>query len=279
MPATLGRRAENSANRLSTGRPRSAGWRIYAALLATLVVGCLPAAAQASETASVKISFVPYRLGSATSLDVNLEIAGSDGQLPSPVTSFDAHIPAELELVGSTLGLAICQPTALLADGLGGCSPNARLGSGSATAEVPFGPEIVTETANVEALMGPPVGEQIGVLLFTESQTPVFAQLVFPGVLLIGSGPESLDTSFPPVPTLPGAPDATVTHMTLEVGPEHLTYYERVHGREVGYRPKGIALPLKCPHGGFQFVTELGFQDGTKLRLPYAVSCPHSRRH
>jgi hypothetical protein len=247
------------------------------ALLSVLSLGDLPAVAGASDTATFKVGFAPYRLGSPTTLDINLTIAGPGGELPSPVTSFDTRLPAELELVGSTLGLAVCQPTALLADGLSGCSPNARLGSGSATAVVPFGPEIVSETASVEALMGPPIEEQVGVLIYTESLTPVFAQLVFPGVLLVGSGPESLNTTFPPVPSLPGARDAAVTKMALQVGPEHLTYYKRVHGRQVSYRPKGIALPPKCPHGGFQFVTELGFLDGTKLRLPYDVPCPRSR--
>ncbi len=260
------------------------------ALPITLAVGCtLVAAAQtsaavppkATDTAKFQVSFSPYKLGSSTSLDFKLEMAGPGGGLPDPVTSFDTQLPAELELVGSTMGLAICQPAGLLADGLSGCSPNARLGSGTATAEVPFGPEIVSETANVEALMGPPVGEQIGVLVYAESLTPVFSQLVFPGVLLINSGPESLNTSFPPVPTLPGARDAAVTKMTLDVGPEHLIYYKRVHGREVGYRPTGISLPSKCPRGGFRFVTNLGFLNGSALRLSYVIPCAHShsRRH
>ncbi|MFI5009434.1 MAG: hypothetical protein ACHQDY_04080 [Solirubrobacterales bacterium] len=259
-------------------RSASRGLRVCAALLLALACGCLPATARASgDTAKLEVAFSPYRLGSTTSIDLNLEISGPDGGLPSPVTSFDSHLPAELELIGSTLGLAICQPAALLADGLSGCSPNARLGSGSATAEVPFGPEILGETANVEALMGPPIGEQVGVLIYAESQTPVFAQLIFPGILLIGSGPESLDTNFPPVPTLPGARDAAVTKMTLEIGPRHLTYYKRIHGRQVSYRPTGISLPSKCPRGGFLFVADVGFQDGTLLRLPYAVPCPSSR--
>jgi hypothetical protein len=249
-----------------------------AALAGVIALGCLPTVAQASETVDLKVAFSPNRLGAPTSINVGLTITSSSGNLPSPVTSFDMHMPAELELVGSTLGLAICQPTALLEEGLDGCSPNARLGSGSATAAVPFGPEIVSEAAHIEALMGPPVGEQVGVLLYAESRTPVFAQLVFPGVLLIGSGPESLNTNVPLTPTLPGAPDAAMTKMSLQVGPEHLTYYKRVHGRRVGYRPNGISLPTKCPRGGgFKFVTDMRFQDGTELSVPYTVRCPPSR--
>jgi hypothetical protein len=248
------------------------------ALLLLLVLACLPAAAaRASEVAQITISFSPNRLGAHISVRTTVSVRNTDGGLPSPVTGFDEHIPAELELIGSTLGLAICQPKALLASGLEGCSPNARLGSGTATVGVPFGPEIVTEMSDIQLLMGPPVEEQVGLLLYAESRTPVFAQLVFPGVLLVGSGPESFNTDITPTPTLPGAPDAAMTNMTLNVGPEHLTYYKRVHGRRVGYRPTGISLPTKCPRGGFLFVTNMRFLDGTALTVPYDVPCPPSR--
>lgn len=268
MPAAMRRPRATSAVR---------GLPLCAALLVVLALGCLPAVAEASDAVTIKIAFSPYRLDAPASIRTTVAISNTDGGLPSPVTGFDLRLPAQLELIGSTLGLAICQPGALLASGLDGCSPNARLGSGSAEVAVPFGPEIVKETANIQALMGPPAGEQVGVLLYAESRTPVFAQLVFPGILLVGSGPESLNTSIPLTPTLPGAPDAALTNMTLTVGPEHLTYYKRVHGRRVAFRPTGISLPPKCPRGGFQFETDMRFADGTALKVPTAVPCPSSR--
>jgi hypothetical protein len=256
-------------------RLRARGAALPAALALCCLLPC--AAAQASETAKLKISFFPDRLGAHVTIRTHLTLGDSGGGLPGPVTAFDLHIPAELELVGSTLGLAICQPGPLLAVGLGSCSANARIGSGSATVAVPFGPEEVSETAQIQVLMGPPAGEQVGVLLYAESLTPVFAQLVFPGALEVGTGPESLNTNFPPVPTLPGAADAVVTNMSLEVGPEHLTYYKRVHNRNVAYRPRGIALPAKCPRGGFLFVADMRFQDGVALTVPTVVPCPPAR--
>jgi hypothetical protein len=253
-------------------------FRACAALLVAMALGWLPAVAQASDTAELKIAFSPDKLGAQISVHTDITLGSTDGSLPSPVIGFDLHLPPQLELIGSNLGLAICQPKALLAAGPSGCSPNARIGMGNATVAVPFGPEIARETASINILMGPPVGEQVGVLLYTESLTPVFAQLVFPAVLLIGSGPETLETVIPPTPTLPGAADATVTHMGLEIGPEHLTYYKRVHGKRVGYRPTGISLPSRCPRGGFLFMSNISFQDGTALRIPTAVPCPSSQR-
>ena len=251
------------------------------AYLAGLGCACLPAVAQASQTAQLKVWFSPYKLGGTTTIEAEVKLANTNGGLPSPVTNFDTRLPPKLELIASTLGLAICEPAALVATGLEGCSANARVGTGSAQVDVPFGPEIVNEAANVTAFLGPPLGENVEVLLFTEGQTPVFAQSVFPGVLLLGSGQlgESLNTEVPVTPTLPGAPDASVTSMHLSLGPAHLTYFKQVHGRTVRYRPRGISLPSTCPSGGFLFLTALTFQDGTNLTVSSTVPCPPARRH
>jgi hypothetical protein len=190
------------------------------------------------------------------------------------------HIPSDLELIGSDLGLSICNPSVLLRRGVAGCSPNARLGSGTATVVLAIGPNPVEETTYIQALMGPPPEEQIGVLLYAEGRTPVFAQLIFPGVLFIGTSlsGETLATSIPLTPTLPEAPNASVTKLHLRIGPEHLTYYEKVHGKTVGYRPKGIAIPARCPRGGFPFVADMTFEDGTALTVKASAPCPPQSR-
>ncbi len=250
--------------------------RVCVFVLLVAVVGCLPVQAQAFETAKLEVAFSPYELGRTTTIDLHVTIANGDGGLPSPVTSFDARMPANLELIASTLGLAICQPAALQTAGSSGCSPNARIGVGSAQAEVPVGPEAVEEEASIQVFMGPPVGENVGVLLFGEALSPVFAESVFPGVLILGSGPlgESLNTTLPLIPSLPGAPDVSVTSMQLSMGPDHLTYYKKVHGKTVSFRPEGISLPSVCPRGGFLFASSLAFQDGTSLEVSRRVPCP-----
>ena len=257
---------------------------LTAALPLTMAVAsaCLPAMAGATETAKLTAGFSPYRLGRSTTLKLGLTlgVAGTNNGLPSPVTRFALRIPANLELIGSSLGLAICQPDALLTNGSLGCSPNARLGYGSAEIKVPVGPQPVTESAGIEAEMGPPVNGEIGVLLYAEAGTPVAAQLIFPGVLFGngGTGGQSLSTSVPLIPTLPGAPDISMVSMSLSLGPEHLTYYKQVKGRTVGYRPEGIALPSRCPAGGFRFKSEIAFLDGSTVSASSTVPCPPARR-
>jgi hypothetical protein len=253
----------------ASARTRRRAAPAAARLLVAAALAWLPAMAGATETASLTAAFSPYRLGRSTTLKLGLKlgVAGAGEGLPSPVTRFALRIPANLELIGSSLGLAICESGTLLASGSLGCSPNARLGYGSAEIKVPVGPEPVEESASIEAEMGPPVGGEIGVLLYAEAGTPVAAQLIFPGVLF-GSGStsgQSLNTSIPLIPTLPGAPDISMVSMNLSLGPEHLTYYKQVHGRTVGYRPEGIALPVRCPAPGFRFKSEIAFLDGSTV--------------
>ena len=53
-----------------------------------------------------------------------------------------------------------------------------------------------------------------------------------------------------------------------------LTYYERVHGRTVAYRPQGIGLPDSCPRGGWKLAARFTFIDGSASRARTAVRCP-----
>jgi hypothetical protein len=245
-----------------------------------------PATAPAAERAKLRVAFVPDRLGAETTIELGMFLTSTiPGAVPSPITGFAMHIPSELELVGSGLGVAVCHPNVLRTTGLSGCSPNAQLGLGSATVELSVGPEVVVENTKLVALMGPPVKEQTGVLIFAEASTPVSAELVFPGVLyagpaIFGGIGETLATVIPEkeIETWPEGPDASVTYFQLNIGPDHLAYHRRIHGRSVTYRPKGIALPPICPHHGFPFVVDLTFKDGTGLAAQADVPCPAPAR-
>jgi hypothetical protein len=77
----------------------------------------------------------------------------------------------------------------------------------------------------------------------------------------------------PLVPTVPEGPDVAVTDVHVTLG-GRLTYYERVHGRRVPYRPQGILLPKRCPRGGFRFSATFTFLDGTQAQAQTTVRCP-----
>jgi hypothetical protein len=247
------------------------------ALLVAAVITCCACRAEAAERAVLHTSFSPDRLGTPTTIEFGFSIASTiANEAPSPLTDVDLHLPAGLGLLSSTLGLANCDPEALLAAGTQGCSANARLGYGSALVAVPGEEEILYEQAQIDTVLGPPKGEILEVLFYAEGTAPVFAQFVFPGQIISDRPPFSaqLDTAIPLIPTWPQGPDVSVVRMSSTIGPLGLTYYRRVRGHLVGYRPRGIRLPDRCPRRGFPFRADFAFLDGSHASSVAYVPCP-----
>jgi hypothetical protein len=253
-----------------------------AALSVALLCALAPAAAQAtSELASLNASFAPDRLGAPTTITFSFRLSTSEGTAPPPLTGLDLRMPAGMNYTTTQLGLAICQPAALAAKGPAGCSPNSRLGYGSALVEVPFGTGSGHEIPEVQALSGPSPNGNLVVLFYANGLYPVAAQLTFSGEVLPDSGHfgSQLQTTVPPVASVPGGPDVSIVSVTSTIGPSHLTYYKHVHGHLVAFRPRGVSVPERCPRGGFPFAAEFTFQDGGRTSASTAVPCPPPRHH
>lgn len=257
------------------------------AATALLTCGALSATATAapvSEQASLHASFTPDRLGASTTISFGFGLATSEGLAPPPLTSVVLHMPAGMNYTLTTLGLSICQPAALQAQGLKGCSPNSRLGSGSALVEVPFGTGSGHEIPEIQAVSGPPTSNgDMTVLFYANGQTPVFAQLVFEGEVLPDGGAfgSQLATTVPLIPSVPNGPDVSIVNVDATIGPSGLTYYKHVHGRLRPFHPLGIGVPERCPRGGFPFSAAFAFEDGSTASATATVPCPPPvhRRH
>ncbi|HEY7932373.1 MAG TPA: hypothetical protein VID48_00995 [Solirubrobacteraceae bacterium] len=253
-------------------------------VLGTVTIGalCSPDVLGAREQVRLRASFAPDRLGASTTITFGFTVTTSTGAAPSPLESMQLFLPAGMGVISSTLGLANCDPGVLLREGPSGCSPNARLGYGTAEAIVPASPETLLERAKVTAMAGLPNDEHLEILFYAEAFSPVAAQLVFPGSLVLESAGRvysgSLLTRIPLVPTWPGGPDVAVTHMSSTIGPAGLTYTRRAHGRLVRFHPTGISVPSRCPKRGFPFAATLEFQDSTTSSTTTHVPCP-SKRH
>jgi hypothetical protein len=250
-----------------------AAWLASGALLA-----CLPGVTRAAQVVTLNAEFRPDRLGAPTTIGFGINVSSSiPGTVPSPVTDVDLFLPAGMGLATSTLGLAVCQPATLLALGPYGCPANARVGTGSARGKLITEGEVTTERARVYALLGPRLGEDEQVLFYVEAETPVSAELVFSGRLLLSPSRRfsgHLDTSIPLVPAWQAGPDIAVTSFSSTLGPLGLTYYRHIHGRFVPFHPRGIGVPLRCPRGGFPFAARLTFLDGSHVTSHTAVPCP-----
>lgn len=250
--------------------------RLIRALALTLAgCMCLASPAGATQIAKLKISLDPDVAGRRTTIEISLHISGPGVLPPAPMSSFDLRLPSDMGIATTTLGQANCQPIRLLDAGLSGCSANARIGFGSATAVVPVGSQSIHERASLNALMGPAVEDHLEVLFYVEALEPVSGRLVLPGAVQEDTHPygEQLDTSVPLIQTWPEGPDLALETFSSTIGPLHLTYFRELGGKTVPYHPRGIRIPRICPPGGYPFAALLNFQDGTHTSASYRVPC------
>ena len=251
-------------------------------LLGAVAAVALPAPASAlTERASLHASFSPDHLGASTTITFGFHLATTEGTAPPPLTGIDLRMPAGINYTRTTLGLAICKPAALVAQGIVGCPPNSRLGYGTAVVEVPFGTGAGHEIPEVQAVSGPSPNGNLVVLFYANGLYPVDAQLAFTGEVVPDTGRfgSQLDTVVPLVASVPGGPDVSVVSVTSTIGPSHLTYYEHVHGRRVAFHPRGVDVPERCPRGGFPFSAQFTFVDGTQASAQTTVACPPPAHH
>lgn len=282
----MGALKPNGQSPLRPGRRRRGVWRSACspsaalAALALLSCACAPVAAQAAETVTLHTSFTPDRLGASTTVGFGFTIANTDGELPSPLTHIDLRMPKNMNYITSSLGLTQCEPAQLEQDGLAGCPPNSQLGYGEAYVKVPFGTEAPHEIPNIQAFMGTPRNGNIVVLFYAEGRLPVSGHFIFAAELLPGGKlfGESLDTAVPLIEGVKGT-NVSIISVNSTIGPNHLTYYKRVHGRRVGYKPQGVDVPEACPHGGFRFSALFTFLDGSTVTASSAVPCPPPHHH
>jgi hypothetical protein len=248
-----------------------------AAAASTLAVTSARAAAR--ESATLHASFSPDRLAAPTTITFSFQLATPEGTAPPPLTRMDLRMPAGMNYTRTTLGLALCEPAALLAKGLAGCPANSRLGFGSARVEVPFGTGAGHEIPEIQALAGPSSTGNLAVLFYANGLYPVDAQLAFQGEVLPDSGRygSQLAATIPLVTSVPGGPDVSIVSVTTTIGPSHLTYYRRSHDRLLAFHPRGVAVPEHCPHGGFPFAADFTFQDASTTDATTTVPCPPRR--
>jgi hypothetical protein len=211
-------------------------WLARMALATTVLIGLLSAtSAGARESVHLKASLTPNRLRAETTIGFDFTISASSGQVPSPLTGVALRYPGDVGIVVSGLGLDACSATTLHLLGPAGCPAEARMGTGSATVEIPLGHTIVREATSLAIERAETRNERFALTFFAEGESPIVAQLSLPALLLSAQTPFGGSVSIEPplVPSVPEAPDVSVVQLHAEIGPEHLTYYRRVSAREV----------------------------------------------
>ena len=239
------------------------------------------AAAASPSSTTVTGGFVPDRLGAAATMELGFQIRRPGGAVPPPLVGVNFHLPAEVSLTTSELGLDSCSPTTLAGAGTKGCRADAVMGYGSAEIVTPDAAGPLVEPVRVTVLMGIPENRHTTLLFYASGGLPLIVQQIFSGQLLEGSGSFGADlhATIPLTAGLPGEPDATVVRMQTGIGPKGVTYYKRVHGARVPYTPKGVIVPQRCPAGGFPFGVTLLFADGSSESASATAPCPSHGGH
>jgi hypothetical protein len=215
-------------------------------------------------------AFTPLRLGSSTAVSFAFKITAHGS--PALLTGVRLAYPPDLGFATSGLGVASCSSEVIEELGPAACPANSRMGSGSANAQVPFGPFIVKENVRLLAFAGPSTEGFLQLLISAVGEEPVSAHLILSAELLDGH----LAVTVPPIPGLPEGPYVSITTMRLTIGGP-LTYYEHRHGQIVAYHPPGVGLPRSCPRRGFAFAATFTFLDGSSAGARTAVRCPVRR--
>lgn len=248
---------------------------VIAAALAVLAIWSATAAGRAVELTA---TFAPgATLGASTVLHAELRV----DPRRAPTTEVRVYYPASVGVLSSGLGLAACRRPAsdfatVLITGptLGGCPANAVMAYGSARANVRLSDgQVIPEFATVALLSGGVVNDRVGLVVFVNGIHPFGAKLVYRGGLLpaTGSFGGALVAQLPAIPSLAGTATVALTRMSLAIGSHAIVYRTR---RGEHFRPEGVALPSRCPRGGFRFRAEVGFEDGGRASTETVVHCP-----
>ncbi len=140
--------------------------------------------------------------------------------------------------------------------------------------------ERVDEQALTAIYFAPFQNGEIALLFFLDAYSPLFAERSLTASLQSAPAPfgGALAINVPAIESFPEGPDVALVKLRSTIGPLGITYYERIHGHYVPYKPSGIMLPLHCPEGGFPFAARFTFANGHRLTAKRKVRCPRAGR-
>jgi hypothetical protein len=235
-----------------------------------LALLALPGAASALPTVTFKAEAVPISgfrgtgniLGAGAAVQAEYKISGDeyDGS-PPPIIGVNVTFPSGTKLHPS--GFPTCKRLTLEQFGPAKCPKGSKAGPiGRVLGYVTFGGERVEEEAEVSSFYAPGGGVEF----FVDGHSPVSLELISSGHYVNingggGAGPK-LITEVPLVASVPGAPYASATYISVKAGSAY-----RSHGKTIYYG----RVPKKCPKGGFPIKTEVIFANNGNVSEPETV--------
>jgi hypothetical protein len=232
-------------------------------ILAAAAFAALAPAANAAPTAalSAAVTLLQQPKGKLwqIGLGTGAAFANPDGSQPSPVRRMHFRFPPA---TANWDRFPACDQAKLeQRKAPDGCPAGSRIGSGSS---VVWARPIVADPipVTIDVFNGKPVGKARELLFLARSTGAISTQMVLRGVLRRTTGRFGfdLDVVIPPIPTIPGSPDASVVSLTTNV---------QARRRGVSY----LEAPRTCPHAGFPVAGSFDFADGSTANSSARIPC------
>ncbi len=260
---------------------RAALHHAAACLRSAVVVAAIAPASSAM--AAEQLTAAPTlagKLGSSGTLTVNAGITDALGGIPTPLTGLMIGLPP-----GATYNFATAPVCSLAviraAAGIPPtCPAGSLIGTGTARVEATIGTSPLDETAAMDIYLTS--GRPIRFEVWTNGSTPIEETLTFPGTLAPAAAPyaEQISVSVPPIPTVPGGPDASVVSLGFTIRETHTvtsTRTVRRAGRTVRQTVRTTVglfeLPKKCA-GSLPYDASASFEDGSTASVTGRLVCP-----
>jgi hypothetical protein len=215
------------------------------------------------------VSFVPAfsagsHLGEGATFTAEFSINGTEyyGH-PTPLTSLTVHLPAGVG--GSSAGFPTCPLSVLQNREPEKCPKGSLAGPlGKVTMWMAFGSQFVEEQATLQAYFGS--NEEI--YFWLEGVSPAAIEILMSATYLPDSSPygRALTFEIPLIETVPGAPYASITALTLGLGASY---------DKGGTETYSVTIPQECPTGNFAWAADATFNgESSKPVGTTETACP-----
>lgn len=253
---------------------------IWSGTIVVIAAFAAPTSALAAEVLSSSPTLTG-NLGGPGVLTVNAGVTDSLGGIPSPLTQLLIDVPPGFTYNFATVPL--CPLTTITAANGSVppvCPAGSRIGTGSAVVQAALGTTTLVESTTIDiyAIDRSPFKAEI----WGNGTTPVAETLTFPGTFTPTSPPyaEQIGVNIPPIPTVPGGPDGSVTSLHFTLGGLHTATTTKTvkHGKksvkETVKTSVGLFdLPKKCS-GSIPYAASTSFADGSTVPLTGKLPCP-----
>ena len=215
---------------------------------------------------SLTPAFSNNNLGEGATFSTALLLTGTEYHATvAPLRQLTIHLPSGIG--GTQSGFPTCTQTTLEMLGPTGCPSGSMAGPvGSISFADEIGGELIEETGTLQAIFAP----DGGLLFYAEAHAPFSVEITASATIAQGTAPygRSIAIEFPLIEVVPGAPFASVTAITLNLGTSR---------QEGPTTINSVIVPEQCPQSGeFPWAADLTLYEHTPQQATAETACPDS---